>query len=376
MPLPTPSFTGDLLPAVLRAGRDDLDERVLLRVVGDGRFRHDERVGVLLEHDLGVRGHVRLELFARVVDRDAHLEVGDVVLLDAHRRDLRDLAVEHLVLERFDADARRLTEPHAADVGLVHLAAHEHLIDVAERHDQRGVRAEVQDRRHRAADLDVARQHGAADRRADRRVCDVFGGAVGGRLGLRHLRARFGHLRLADRQLRLRGALAVLRHVHQAVCIVERRLRDQVLREQRLRALVGAARELLVRPFRLDDVLLQLRLGAFERRARGQQVGLGAAQRGGELLAIELDEDVAGLHRAIDVGVQDLDDAVRLRLDFDLGDRLDLAGGDDRLDHRAALDRREPRRVDVGRRALQRRETGRAAEDDQGHRGADVQAFP
>ena len=31
-----------------------------------------------------------------------------------------------------------------------------HLIDVAERHDQRGVGAEVEDRRHRAADLDVA----------------------------------------------------------------------------------------------------------------------------------------------------------------------------------------------------------------------------
>ena len=62
---------------------------------------------MLFEHDLGVGGHVRLELLARVVDRDAHLEVGDVVLLDAHRRDLRDAAVEDLVLERLDADARR-----------------------------------------------------------------------------------------------------------------------------------------------------------------------------------------------------------------------------------------------------------------------------
>ena len=85
-----------------------------------------------------------------------HFEVRDVVLLDAHRRDLRDAAVERLVLERLDADPRRLAEAHAADVGLVHLAAHEHLVDVAERHDQRRVGAEVENRRDRAADFDVA----------------------------------------------------------------------------------------------------------------------------------------------------------------------------------------------------------------------------
>ena len=55
----------------------------------------------------------------------------------------------------------------------------------------------------------------------------------------------------------------------------------------------------------------------------------------------------------VDVDVQLLDDAVRLRLDFDLGDRLDLAGGDDRPHHRAALDGRELGRVDVNRRALE-----------------------
>ena len=60
-----------------------------------------------------------------------------------------------------------------------------------------------------------------------------------------------------------------------------------------LRAVVRAARELDVRPFGFDDVLLELRFGAFERRARGLQVGFGAAQRGGELLRVELDEDVA-----------------------------------------------------------------------------------
>src|SRR6267378_3234048 len=155
---------GHLLSSGLRTWRDDVNEGVFLGVVGDGGFRHDQRVGVLLEHDLRVRGHVRLQLFAGVVDRHAHLEVGDVVLFDAHRRDLCHAAVERLVLERFDADPRLLTEPHAADVRLVHLAADEDLIDVAERHDERRVRAQIQDRRHGAADLHVAREDRAANR--------------------------------------------------------------------------------------------------------------------------------------------------------------------------------------------------------------------
>ena len=133
------------------------------------------------------------------------------------------------ILERLDADARRLVEPHAADVGLVHLAAHEDLLDVAERHHERRVGAEVENRRHRAADLDVAAEDRGADRRADRGVGEVLGVAVGRGLRLRHLRPRLGDLRFADRQLRLRGALAVFGHVDGAVRIVERGLRDQPL---------------------------------------------------------------------------------------------------------------------------------------------------
>ena len=88
-------------------------------------------------------------------------------------------------------------------------------------------------------------------------------------------------------------------------------------------------RKLLVRAFRFDDVLLQLRLGGFEGGACRLQIRFGPAERGGKLLAIELDEDVAGLHRPIDIGIEDLDNPIRLRLDLDLGDRLDLAGRDD-----------------------------------------------
>ena len=147
---------------------------------------------------------------------------------------------------------------------------------MTERHDERRVRTQVQDGRHGAADLHVARQHGPVDRRTDRRVRDILGRAVGRRLRLRHLRTCLSHLRPADRELRLRGALAVVGDVHQAVGVVQRRLRDQLLFKQRLRTIVGAPGELFVGAFRLDDVLLQLRLGPLQRRPRRQKIGFGA----------------------------------------------------------------------------------------------------
>ena len=142
-------------------------------------------------------------------------------------------------------------------------------------------------------------------------------GAVGRRLRLRDLGAGLGDARLADGELRLRGALPVLRHVDGAVRIVERGLRDQVLIEERAGALVGAAGELDVGPFGFDGVLLQLRLGAFERRLGGEQIGLGAADLREQLVLVEFGEHVAFRHDAVDVHAQRLDDAVRLRLDFD-----------------------------------------------------------
>ena len=175
-----------------------------------------------------------------------------------------------------------LAEPHAADVGFVDLAAHEHLLDVAERHHQRGVGAEVEDRRHRAADLDVAREHGAANRRPDRGVGQLLVGALGGGLRLRHVAPRLGDLGLADDQLRLRGALAVLGDCSSsAVGLVERRLRDQLLVEQRLRALVGAARERDVGRLRpRSRSSSSLRLGAVEGAPR-RPAGWPAPRAGG-----------------------------------------------------------------------------------------------
>src|SRR5439155_21474180 len=65
-----------------------------------------------------------------------------VVFFHAERRNFRDLAVKLLVFERFDDDARGLADINLADVGLVHFAEHVNARNVAERHDQRGLRAQ------------------------------------------------------------------------------------------------------------------------------------------------------------------------------------------------------------------------------------------
>src|SRR4051812_36015961 len=71
--------------AALLSRLDDVHKCGLFRVVRHGRFWNEQRLRMLLQHDLGVRRHVGLELLARIVDRHLHLEAGDVVFLDAER---------------------------------------------------------------------------------------------------------------------------------------------------------------------------------------------------------------------------------------------------------------------------------------------------
>jgi hypothetical protein len=72
---------------------------------------------------------------AKVVTLSFSTPIGEISVT---RRE--DAVAERLVVMRASAEA------DVADVGLVDLAAHEHAVDVAERHHQRGVGAEVQDR--------------------------------------------------------------------------------------------------------------------------------------------------------------------------------------------------------------------------------------
>ncbi len=116
--------------------------------------------------------------------------------------------------------------------------------------------------------------------------------------------------------------------VNAAVRVVELRLRDQTLREQLLRALVVPAGKLDVGTLGLDDVLLESRLGPGERRASGLKIRFRSAERGLQLLLVELSQHGPGFDFAVDVDGQRFDDPVGFRFDLDFRHRLDLAGGD------------------------------------------------
>src|ERR1700674_905661 len=164
----------ELFLAVVGFGVGDLDGGFSLFVVNQRGFRNHQDIFLFLEEDFGIGAHVGLELAAGIGDRNAHFEGGDVVLLLAERGNLGDLAGEFLVLERFHDDARGLTEKNLANVGFIDLALYVNFADVAERHDQRGLRAEHQDGADRVADIYVAREDQAFDRADDRGIAQIF----------------------------------------------------------------------------------------------------------------------------------------------------------------------------------------------------------
>ena len=122
---------------------------------------------MLFEEDFGVGGHVGFELAAGVVDGDANLEGGDVVFFDAKGCYAGDLAEEGLVLEGFDLNAGGLAEVDLADVGLVDLALHVDLMDVADGHDEGGGAAEDEDGADGVTLFDVAGEDHAVHGRGD-----------------------------------------------------------------------------------------------------------------------------------------------------------------------------------------------------------------
>lgn len=136
---------GDSATSLFLLGVGNLDRGVAVFVVEDGLFGDGEDVLVLFEDDFGVGGHVGLELAAGIVDGDANLEGGDVVLLDAKGSDAGDLAEEGLVFEGFHLDAGGLAEIDLADIGLIDLALDVDLVDVADGHDEGGGAAEDED---------------------------------------------------------------------------------------------------------------------------------------------------------------------------------------------------------------------------------------
>src|SRR5205823_4156229 len=122
----------------------------------------------------------------------------------AHGRDLGDFALERFVLEGFDFDARRLAEINLADIALVHFAFYVNLFGIAHGHDERGIRADLQDGTHGVADLNRAREDETIHRRGDGRVAQLLFELLEVRAVLRHLRIRLRNFGFAYDQLRAR----------------------------------------------------------------------------------------------------------------------------------------------------------------------------
>src|SRR5262249_15873395 len=181
----------------------------------------------------------------------------------------------------------RLVEFDYADVGLVNLAAHVDLADVAEHHHQRRRRAHIEDRRDRRSDLDVAREYHSADRRADRRVIQLLFSAIYGSLRLSDLGLGLRDYGLAYRELGARDVLTVQREFVRASRVVIRLLRQHAVLQQLFSALEISFGEWHVGAFGFDFVFFELGFGGLQVGFRADQRGFGFADARGQVLLVE-----------------------------------------------------------------------------------------
>ena len=199
-------------------------------------------------------------------------------------------------------DARRLAEPHAADVGLVHLAADEHLARC-----RRASSPAWRWRRGSGSTTPGCRSRRRASARCarigalDRGVGEFLLGALDRGAGLRHVRACASvTLRLADRPAApARRAGGSPPCSSALVRIVERRLRRPASARRALRALVVAAARTR-RPATSASTAFFFSCASAPSSAAlgGLQVGVEPRARArGKLLLVELGEHVARRRR-------------------------------------------------------------------------------
>src|SRR5229473_4008353 len=331
--------------ALVGLGVGDLDRGLSLLVVNQRGFRDHQDIFLFFEEDFGIGAHVGLELPARVRDRDAHFKSGDVVLLLTERRNLGDLAGEFLVLEGFHDDARGLTEKNLADVRFIDLALHVNFADVAEGHDQGGLRAEHQDGTDRVADIYVAREDQAVNRADDRGVAQIFLRVFERSPGLRHLSFGFGNFCFGDGEGALRANLLVQRELIVFLRVLDETLGHHAIFVHLFGALHIELQERHIRAFRIDLVALQCGFGRIQRRFGGLQVCTGGAFGGLELDLVELRKQLALLHTFAVIHVKFFHDAAGFGLDLHFGKGLNLAGGYDHARQVTALRGSDLRRV-------------------------------
>ena len=172
-----------------------------------GGIRNAQDVGPAGDLDVHVRRHagLQLELVVRHID---HGRVGHHVLL--HERIAAgpgNSAAEVVGRVGVHPERHLLAGADAPDVRFVEIRHHLHLGQVRRQHEQR---RRLHAGRHRLADVDVARDHQAIDRRVDHRVIEVH-------LVLVQRRLRLGHLRFGGSQLRFGGSNGDIRGLELAL---------------------------------------------------------------------------------------------------------------------------------------------------------------
>ena len=242
---------------------------------------------------------------------------------------LGDFAEEGLVLEGLDLDAGGLAEVDLADVGLVDLALDVDLVDVADGHDEGGGGAHDEDGADGVAEFDVAGEDDAVHGGGDGGVAELLFKLLERGLGLLYLGlglVEFGVVYgdLGDGFVAGVGGGEIF-----LLGVVEGLLGDYAVLGHLEGAVVGVLVHGQVGGFGVDLVVLDGGGGGVGVGLGGGELGALGVDLGEDLDLVELGEDLALFDVGVDVGVEAGDDAGGLGFDFDLGDGLDLAGGDD-----------------------------------------------
>ncbi len=201
-------------------------------------------------------------------------------------------------------------------------------MDVADGHDEGGGGAHDEDGADGVAEFDVAGEDDAVHWRGDGGVAELLLELLEGGLGLLDLRLGLVELGVVDGDLGDGFIAGVGGGEIFLLGVVEGLLGDYAVLGHLEGAVVGVLVHGQVGGFGVDLVVLDGGGGGAGVGLGGGELGALGVDLGQDLDLVELGEDLALFDVGVDVGVEAGDDAGGLGFDLDLGDGLDLAGGD------------------------------------------------
>ncbi len=334
--------------AVLLAAIRNIHKRILRVVIRDRILRHGENAFVLVQQDLRVRGHIRLELTVRIVNGDADFKGGYVVFCNAERSNLCHLALKGAIAEALHFDARRLSEIDVRNVGFVYFAFDVDFGGVALGHDERRRGAEDKDGADSIANLHIAGEDDAVHGCEDGGVAELLFQLLKTCLILQNLCACLlqpcgVHANLCAGCVALVESGKVI-----AICIVQCLLADDPFLLHLQGSIQCGLVHRQVRSRGVDLILLDVGLIGSNVGLRCRELcALGVHLRS-NLFLVQLRQFLTFMDARVDVDEKLLHDTGGLGLYFYLGDGFDGAGCDYGARNVAARHLRETIGVDLG----------------------------